>query len=459
MTDTLVDESYILDDETLIAGRDAFRQLYAAAADIVATRLARKDRALVAAGPDEQVLTDEEWEDLVSEYTADEVGDALLDGIMAGAITFGVIGLPALVAVRAAQQLLGLVGYAPEIRLRLNDWAANLDESIGWDRAKIRAALAEKSPLDEITADQVAQTEMNGSANSGMFTALEEARPAALRWVTQRDLRVRAAHAAADQDTVPFGSMFSIGGYEARFPGDPMLPYALRVNCRCVLMPVEGTEVRRTVGSTVEELKAKASELNVATTGLNKGQLQFAVLKQLCLQGRAGGPDCPDLFEDMNRNALVALARGERIAGRHAMSRQQLIVALRRTLRGDDTLKVSSGYANRADFAAAQKRAAYKRGRAPQPTAEMAERAAIPSPADRRSFRAPLFRQFGGEQRGFVPCVHCGLRLTDDASTGMAMIVPEPIVPWSDGGVNTLSNMLPACASCFAVRGGVGGAL
>jgi len=444
----------LLDEETWIEGIAAFRRAYERAVELVAPRIA--NRTLVAAGGDEQLLTDEEWDDIVQEEVSDEIGDAVLSGVMAGVLTFGLLAPPTLLAARAAQHVLGLTGYAPQIRLRLNNWIAerqiadmNVDE--------IAELLRTSSPLSANVADQVTRTEMQGAANGGLSGTIDQAQPAAVRWVTRRDLRVRFEHAVADQDTVPFGQPFMIGGYPAMYPGDPQLPFPLRVNCRCELAYVEGTEARQAVGATKEELTVKAQELNISgRSKMSKSELQFAILKELCLQGRAGGPDCPDKFEDMNRTALLTLARHGKIVGRHAMSRPQLITALRQSLRGDDSILTAQGYSPRAVFGAAQKKAAYKRGRAPKPTAEMAAQGQIPPIARRRESRDELFAQFGGPERGYVPCVHCGLKLAADKTSGLAVMVPEPIVPWSEGGGLELANLLPSCSSCFLARGGRG---
>ena len=56
-------------------------------------------------------------------------------------------------------------------------------------------------------------------------------------WLTMRDSRVRSAHAEADGQTVPVQGVFDIGGFPARYPGDPSLPPELRIGCRCFLAP------------------------------------------------------------------------------------------------------------------------------------------------------------------------------------------------------------------------------
>jgi len=57
------------------------------------------------------------------------------------------------------------------------------------------------------------------------------------QWNTMQDDRVRSAHAEAQGQTVPVSGVFTIGGQFARYPGDPVLPPELRINCRCFLTP------------------------------------------------------------------------------------------------------------------------------------------------------------------------------------------------------------------------------
>ena len=61
---------------------------------------------------------------------------------------------------------------------------------------------------------------------------------AELQWVTMHDPAVRASHVAADGQRVPAGSTFTVDGYELAFPGDPVGPPDVWINCRCVVAQV-----------------------------------------------------------------------------------------------------------------------------------------------------------------------------------------------------------------------------
>lgn len=59
-------------------------------------------------------------------------------------------------------------------------------------------------------------------------------KPEVLRtWRTRHDEAVRAAHRAADGQTVGLGEHFRVGGHELRWPSDPLAPPEVSRNCRC----------------------------------------------------------------------------------------------------------------------------------------------------------------------------------------------------------------------------------
>lgn len=63
----------------------------------------------------------------------------------------------------------------------------------------------------------------------------------AIRWLTRLDDKVRALHQEVEGQTVPFGTKFEVGGYHLRFPGDPVGPPDVWINCRCLAMSLDGT--------------------------------------------------------------------------------------------------------------------------------------------------------------------------------------------------------------------------
>jgi hypothetical protein len=275
---------------------------------------------------------------------------------------------------------------------------------------------------------------------------------AAKRWVSMRDNRVRPDHVTADGQTVPIGQDFNIGGWPAAYPGDPRLPIGERINCRCGISDVDGLFVRRAVAATKKDLYRTASEFGIqGRSTMNKGALQAAVLSHLCMQGLAGGGDCPQTLHRMNRVSLLAHARAAGIRGRHAMTRDDLVTALNDALRGTDQFRVTHGYTPAAEMVRFRKEVATARRLAPR-TDELATAGPLPPVAVRREARQAVFERHGGPARGYVPCAWCGLKVHPDPRNpgGFDALIPDPINVGAGFGV---SNVLPACPGCFRARG------
>lgn len=102
----------------------------------------------------------------------------------------------------------------------------------------------------------IAQNETQSAYNAGTFLALQRAAQMAAReegaqggdgqngqvgrkitkmWLSERDSKVRPEHVVLDGNSVPFDKPFKVGGFEIRFPGDPLAPAHLTIGCRCRL--------------------------------------------------------------------------------------------------------------------------------------------------------------------------------------------------------------------------------
>jgi 2'-5' RNA ligase len=99
--------------------------------------------------------------------------------------------------------------------------------------ARVRKVAPE---MTEPRAVQIARTEVVGACNAG---ALEQVRATGATgtktWEAAHDARVRPEHEVADEQTVPLGEHFTVGGFPADRPHDPSLPPHLAVGCRCAL--------------------------------------------------------------------------------------------------------------------------------------------------------------------------------------------------------------------------------
>ena len=130
------------------------------------------------------------------------------------------------------------------------------------------------------------------------------------------------------------------------------------------------------------------------------------------------------------------------------------------------------GYASRAEHNAAKKQAAAKIAAAPVPSPEAVAKARAElerakagegraggdsrggSAKDRRKQRENLFREFGGEEKGYIVCPHCGLKCHKDHDNEAGLPVFERgkiFTKWAGGGYQ-LPNLLAECFSCNRSR-------
>ena len=87
----------------------------------------------------------------------------------------------------------------------------------------------------ETTATWLAVATINAAT---LQAGVDEVRPVLMKWTTMHDSKVRDAHAVADRQRRPPGTMFHVGGENLRYPGDPRGSIENTINCRCVLQPV-----------------------------------------------------------------------------------------------------------------------------------------------------------------------------------------------------------------------------
>lgn len=88
-----------------------------------------------------------------------------------------------------------------------------------------------------VEARRIAETELPAASNRGALAAYEDAGVAKKSWVGILDARIRRTHRRANGQTVSIGESFSIGGFDARWPGDYRLPPSERIRCRCFVRP------------------------------------------------------------------------------------------------------------------------------------------------------------------------------------------------------------------------------
>lgn len=96
-------------------------------------------------------------------------------------------------------------------------------------------------------AKTIAQTETTRAYGAGTLAAgLEQSKVTGRllrkRWETEQDQRVRDSHRQVDGTVRDLGMPFYVDGFPMQFPGDPIAPPELVINCRCdlVIMNEEG---------------------------------------------------------------------------------------------------------------------------------------------------------------------------------------------------------------------------
>lgn len=124
----------------------------------------------------------------------------------------------------------------------------NLGESIPQLAARVDSVLSTtESERWPNRATVIARTETIGALNAGRadaFTVVAEdaEEPLEMFWLATEDHRTRPTHVAAEGQRVPVGSLFSVGGFDLRFPGDPSGPPQEVIQCRCTMLLVEPGE-------------------------------------------------------------------------------------------------------------------------------------------------------------------------------------------------------------------------
>ncbi len=94
------------------------------------------------------------------------------------------------------------------------------------------------SRMPPYRTEMIARTETIRSSNAGSQELFNEWGVKQHEWLATRDDRVRDDHLAADGQVRDIDEPFSVGGYDAMYPGDPNLPPGESINCRCTVLPV-----------------------------------------------------------------------------------------------------------------------------------------------------------------------------------------------------------------------------
>ncbi len=81
----------------------------------------------------------------------------------------------------------------------------------------------------------IAEHEAQTAFNAGVYFGGRSKGLAKKTWLTRKDAKVRPEHIFLQGKSVPIDEPFSVEGETLRFPGDPLAPPHLTINCRCRL--------------------------------------------------------------------------------------------------------------------------------------------------------------------------------------------------------------------------------
>jgi hypothetical protein len=95
--------------------------------------------------------------------------------------------------------------------------------------------------VDDVQIDRVTKWLGTYTVNEATWRGVSARGGSFKRWIAMDDNAVRETHAVADGQIVRIGGTFDVGGYDLRFPGDPVGPPSIWINCRCVLQAVART--------------------------------------------------------------------------------------------------------------------------------------------------------------------------------------------------------------------------
>lgn len=103
----------------------------------------------------------------------------------------------------------------------------------------LRASLAKTAqptnPPSEVQVERVTLWIGTYTVNSATFHGNRAVGAREMKWVTMHDADVRDTHVAADGQTVSVNGTFDVGGFALHFPGEPVGPPEIWINCRCVV--------------------------------------------------------------------------------------------------------------------------------------------------------------------------------------------------------------------------------
>ena len=134
----------------------------------------------------------------------------------------------------------------------------------------LRQTTEPTTPVSEDQIHRVTYWLSTATVNNATYLGNRAHGGKGMRWVTMRDDEVRATHRAANGQVASVDGTFDIGGFDLHYPGEPIGPPEIWINCRCILAParVEGaltvsTPIIAASEAVVDEVEIEADDLPV----------------------------------------------------------------------------------------------------------------------------------------------------------------------------------------------------
>lgn len=219
-----------------------------------------------------------------------------------------IVELEAFAAERRDRMVTADEELAPEVEKALTDWSAEGDwyddlvesASVLWlevflaeapradpDRfmpqyqqmlAEQFALVSEPSdPPDEAQVNRLTSWLSAATINNATYEGNRAHGGRAMRWVTMMDSVVRETHRSANGQIADSEGTFDIGGYDLHYPGEPVGPPEVWMNCRCILASarVEGAFEMDTITADGTGLMPVDNSVDMPTDELEDGEQEI----------------------------------------------------------------------------------------------------------------------------------------------------------------------------------------
>lgn len=107
-------------------------------------------------------------------------------------------------------------------------------------RQRLALGLRKTTDYGDVTdgqVDRITRWLSTYATNAGTVQGSNAAGRSGKRWVTMHDDAVRESHEPLDGQVRPVGGTFDVAGTKLAYPGEPVGPPEVWINCRCVAMP------------------------------------------------------------------------------------------------------------------------------------------------------------------------------------------------------------------------------